>query len=137
MFTVSFLQLHPNRMIFHVNIGPPIITFISNRTVSLEGEKVALICMAINDADAISLQINWYKGSNRVMPKRHHIHINETAVASTQLNSTLLFNAVSRNDSGGYTCRAFNHNDSFSASKIKLIVQCMGTVMIIAIAQLL
>ena len=124
-------------MILHVNIGPPIITFISKHTVSLEGEEIALICVVMNDIDAISLQINWYKESSLVRPKKHHMHINETAVASTKLTSALLFNAVSRNDDGWYTCRAFNHNNSFSESKTKLIVQCMVIIIMITIAQLL
>ena len=32
--------------------GPPIIHFISNNTVSLEGDKVNLLCIAINDNHA-------------------------------------------------------------------------------------
>jgi len=45
--------------------GPPIITFISNQVISLEGNKINLICNATNDADAVhALQVNWYKGES-------------------------------------------------------------------------
>ena len=50
-------------------------------------------------------------------------------IHSYKLHAALFYNPVSCNDIGGsYTCQAFNHNDSLSESKTKLIVQCMGTV---------
>ena len=109
------------------NIGPPIIKFITNHIMSPEGDKVSLICIAVNDVDAIHpLQINWYKGNKLVTPNgRHIILYNETVNASRQLNSTLLLDPINRIDDGVYTCRAFNHNNSFSESKTTLTVQCM------------
>ena len=92
-----------------------------------EGEKVILICSAVNDVDAIHLlQIYWYKGKKLVTPNGRHILLyNETDNATRQLNSTLILDPVNRIDDGVYTCRAFNRNDSFSESKITLTVQCM------------
>ena len=86
-----------------------------------------MICSAVNDVDATHpLQINWYKGNELVKPNNRHIILyNEITNTSNQLNSTLLLDPVHRNDNGVYTCRAFNHNDSFSESKIDLTVQCM------------
>ena len=106
--------------------GPPIIKFISNDTLSPEGDKVTLICSAVNDVDAIHpLQIYWYKGNKLVTPNgRHIILYNETDNATRQLNSTLLLDPVNHTDDGVYTCRAFNRNDSFSGSNITLTVQC-------------
>jgi len=102
----------------NVKIGPPIIHFISNHTVSLEGDKVHLICIAINDVDAIHpLQINWYK-------RNKHIILNNETTKSRQLNSTLLLNPVNYTDDEEYTCRAFNHQDSYSELKTTLIVEC-------------
>jgi len=94
--------------------------------VSPEGDKVNLICIAINDVDAIHLlHVNWYKGNTLVMPNMKHIILyNETDKASRQLNSTLLLDPVNRTDHGEYTCRAFNHPDSYSESKTNLTVQC-------------
>ena len=79
--------------------------------------KVNLICSAVNDVDAIHpLQIYWYKGNKLVTPNgRDIILYTEIDNATRQLNSTLLLDPVNRtNDDGVYTCRAFNHNDSFS-----------------------
>ena len=108
------------------NTGPPIMKFISNDTMSPEGDKVNLICSAVNDVDAIyPLQICWYKGNKLVTPNgRHIILYNETDNATRQLNSTLLLDPVNRTDDGVYTCQAFNRNDSFSELKTTLTVQC-------------
>ena len=110
--------------------GPPIIEFISNDTLSPEGEKVNLICSAVNDVDAIyPLQIYWYKGNKLFTPNgRHIILYNETDDATRQFNSTLLLDPVNRTDDGVYTCQAFNRNDSFSESKTTLTVQCMRVI---------
>ena len=106
------------------NIGPPIIIFASNYTVSIEGDKVNLICSAVNDVDASHpLQMNWYKGSKLIMEDNKRIIIH--TVTGEYLNSTLLLDPVNRTDDGVYTCRFFNRNDSFSESKINLTVQCM------------
>ena len=109
------------------NIGPPIIKFITKHTLSQEGDKVNLICSAVNDADAIHrLLINWYKGNKLVTPNGKQIILyNETDNAFRQLNSTLLLDPVNYIDDGVYTCRAFNRHDSFSESKTTLSVQCM------------
>ena len=114
--------------LYHVDIAdPPIIKFISNHTTSPEGDKANLICSAVNDVDAIHpLQIYWYKENKPVTPNgRHIILYSETDNATRQLNSTLLLDPVNRTDDGVYTCRAFNHNDSFSESNTTLTVQCM------------
>ena len=113
--------------ICYVYVDPPIIIFISNDTVSLEGSKVNLFCAAINDVDAIHpLQVNWYKGNKLVTPHGKHIVIHNENTNSRLLNSTLLINSVNRIDDGEYTCRAFNRHDSFSVSnKTTLVVQCM------------
>ena len=128
---VSDVQCHLSLMISYVYnvciyIGPPSITYISNQTVSAEGNKVSLVCVAINDIDAIhSLQINWYKGNKPVLSNGKHILLyNKADNISRQLNSTLLFDPVNRTDDGEYTCQAFNHNDSFSEAKTNLSVQC-------------
>ena len=114
----------------NVNVGPPMIYFISNDTVSQEGDKVNLICIAINDVDAIHLlHVNWYKGNTLVIPNGKRILLyNETDDPSRQLNSTLLLDPVKRIDDGEYTCRAFNHPNSYSESKTNLIVQCKVTI---------
>ena len=102
--------------------------------MSPEGDKVNLICSAVNDVDAIHpLQIYWYKGNKLVTPNgRHIILYSETDNATRQLNSTLLLDPVNRTDDGVYTCRAFNRNDSFSESNATLTIQCM----LIAMAQI-
>ena len=108
------------------DVGPPTAYCISNKTVSLEGDKVRLICTSINDVDAIhSLQVNWYKGNQLVIPngKRIIVH-NKTDKTSRQLNSTLLLDPVNCSDHGIYTCRAFNHPDCYSDCIINLTVQC-------------
>ena len=93
----------------------------------LEGDEVTLTCTAISDVDAIhSLQINWYKGSKLLAPNEKDIKlINKADNASRQLNSILQFDSVNHADDGVYTCRAFNHIESFSELKANLTVQCM------------
>ena len=95
--------------------------------MSPEGDKLNLICSAVNDVDAIHpLQIYWYKGDKLVTPNGKNIILyNEADIASRQVNSTLLLDPVNRTDDGVYTCRVFNHNDSFSELKTTLTVQCM------------
>ena len=109
-----------------MHIGPPIISFISNSTVSLEGDKVNLLCVANNDVHTnYSLQINWYKGKKLVIPNGKHIlHYNVTAKDSRQVNSTLTFDPVKHTDDGEYLCRAFNHPILYSESKTTLVVEC-------------
>ena len=81
--------------------------------MSQVGDKVNLVCTAINDVDAIhSLQINWYKGDK----KQNGSQQNNTSI--------LFFDSVNRTDDGIYTCRASNRNDSFSEAKTNLTVQC-------------
>ena len=114
-------------MIYHsAPVGPPVITFISNSTVSLEGDKVNLLCTAINDVYAnYSLQINWYKGNKLIMPDRKRILLyNETVKDSRQLKSIITLDPVNPTDDGVYTCRAFNHPDSYTESKTNLIIEC-------------
>ena len=104
-------------MSYMYNIGPPIIKFITNHAVSLEGG---------NDVDAVHpLQINWYRGKNLVTQNEKQIMLyNETKV-SRQLTVKMFIDPVNRSDDGVYTCQAFNQNDSFSELKTKLTVQCM------------
>ena len=95
--------------------------------MSVEGDKINLICITINDVDAVhSLQVKWYKGNQLVVPngKRVIIH-NETDKTSRHLNSTLLLDPVNPSDHGIYTIRAFNYEDCYSESRINLTVQCM------------
>ena len=86
--------------------------------MSQVGNEVSLVCIAVNDVDAIhSLQINWYKGNHLI--EQNGIHI-------IPQNNTLIlfFDSVNRTNDGIYTCRASNRNDSFSEAKTKLTVQC-------------
>ena len=91
-----------------------------------EGDKVNLICSAINDFDAVHpLQINWYKGNKLVTPTKRHVVLYEEADnVSRQQNLTIVFDSVNHTDNGEYTCRAFNHNNSFSELKTNLTIQC-------------
>ena len=109
------------------DVGPPTAFCINNKTVSVEGDKVSLLCTAINDINANhSLQINWYKGNQIVIPNGRRIIVhNKTDKTSMQLNSTLLFDPVNRNDHGIYNCRALNYPpDCYSECITNLIVQC-------------
>ena len=107
-------------------VGPPIVTFISNHTVSLEGDKVKLLCIVINDAHAnYSIQINWYKGNDLIVPNGKHVLLyNETTKASKQLKSSLLLDVVNSTDDEVYTCQAVYHPDSHSESQVNLTVEC-------------
>ena len=108
------------------DVGPPTAYCINNKTVSLEGDKVRLICTSINDFDAIhSLQVNWYKGYQLVIPNGNRVFVhNMTDKTSSQLNSTLLLDPVNPTDHEIYACRALNHPESYSECSIDLTVQC-------------
>jgi len=87
-----------------------------------------LDCIAINDVDTIHpVQIKWYKGNMLVIPNEKHIILYNT-VNRRQINSTLLLDPVNRNDDGEYTCRAFNHNDTYSEAKVNVTVECKITI---------
>ena len=113
-----------------VIVGPPVISFINNNIISLEGDRVKLLCIATNDIRAnYSLQINWYRGNELIMPNGKHILLhNDTHKHSNQLKSTLVFNPVNRTDNGEYTCRAFNHPDLYSELKTNLTVECKNPI---------
>ena len=93
-------------MSYMYNVGPPIIKFINNHTVSLEEDKVFLVYTAVNDVDAIHpLQINWYKGNELVTQKEERvILINETDKVSRQLTVKVLLDPTNCTDDGVYTC---------------------------------
>ena len=100
--------------------------FISNHSVSLEGDKVILLCIAINDVHAnYSLQINWYKRNKLITSdeKRTLVH-NEAIDDSRQLKSTLILDPVNPTDDGLYTCKVFNHPDLHSELRTNLTVEC-------------
>ena len=120
------------------DVGPPTVYCINNHTVSVEGDKVNLICTVINDVDAIhSLQVNWYKGDQLVTPNGKHITVhNRSDKSSGQLNSTLSLDPVNRSDYGTYTIKAFNDRNSCSESRITLTVQCTVTKFITVYMQL-
>ena len=85
-----------------------------------------LLCTAINDIHTnYLLQINWYKGNELIRQKQKRILIyNIENVISRQLTSSLLFDPIKYADDGEYTCRAFNHPDSYSEAKTTLTVEC-------------
>ena len=106
------------------DVGPPTVYCINNHTVSVEGDNVSLICIAINDINAIhSLQVNWFKG-NQLIPNGTDVIHNKIDKTSRQLTSTLIFDPVNPSDHGIYTFRAFNQPESYSESKIEFIVEC-------------
>ncbi|XP_065888297.1 roundabout homolog 2-like isoform X2 [Dysidea avara] len=105
--------------------GPPTITFITTNTTVFEGDKVQLVCGAVNDEDALyALQIIWYKRSAGItiplseMPRCY----NDTCNNGT-LTKQLLLDPVSHYDAGEYICRAFNHHQSYTESTTFLTVE--------------
>ena len=100
--------------------------FISNHSVSLEGDKVILLCITINDVHAnYSLQINWYKRNKLITSDGKHILVHNEAIDYyRQLKSTLILDPVNHTDDGVYTCKAFNHPDLYSELRMNLTVEC-------------
>jgi len=108
-------------------IGPPVINFLINSTISCEGRKVNLICNATNDVDAINpLSINWYdsKGKKFGSDDKHVLVYNTSNPVTGQVQSVLLFDPVNHTDSGEYTCHAFNDDDCYTEDKTNLTVEC-------------
>ena len=108
-------------------IGPPAITFIVNSTITFKGNKVNLTCSATNDVDAINpLSIDWHnpEGVKLKGDGRHVLVYNTTDPVTREVQSVLLFNRVNHNDSGEYTCHAFNDKDCFTEDKTNLTVEC-------------
>lgn len=72
----------------------------------------------------IHYKINWYKRNKLVIPDGKRILIyNKTDKASRQLNSTVFLDPVNHTDDGEYTCRPFNHFDSYSDARRTLCVE--------------
>lgn len=87
---------------------------------------MSLLCNASNDADAIErLQIVWYNSEGIIVkPSGRHLLYNTTDRVTGQVQSVLLFDPVNYTDSGEYTCRASNHNNSYSETKTNLTIEC-------------
>ena len=108
-------------------IGPPVINFITSKSVAFEGNKATLICNATNDVDATtSVSIDWYnsEGAKVESESKHRLVYNVTNPVSGQVQSVLLFDPVNHTDSGEYTCHAFNDNDCYTEDKTNLTVEC-------------
>lgn len=114
------------------HVGPPNIIHINYNTVSLEGSKSKLICIATNDSDSDQpLSIQWYNNNSsdvQVKSDKSRILIYNTLYKDTgQLKAELLFDPVNRTDSGVYTCRAFNDPNCYTEKRAKLTVECKFT----------
>ena len=113
--------------IYVLYVGPPVIDFITNNTVTFEGNKVNLNCIATNDVDAVTpLTIEWYnsEGLKLKTEGKHEFAYNTTDPNIGQVQSVLLFDPVNYTDSGEYTCHAFNDNDCYTEDKTNLTVEC-------------
>ena len=125
-----FLRIHVLNT--YTYIGPPKIAHISHDTISLEGNKSKLICIATNDDDSDqSLKIQWYYPSGiRIKSDESRILIyNSPGKDTGQLKSQLLFDPVNRTENGVYTCRAFNDPNCYTEKNVKLTVECEYNIM--------
>ena len=106
---------------------PPLITYISGKTVSFEGRKVKLTCNATNDVDAdYPVQIIWYNfiGKQVQIVNKHVLIYSNTNSITGEIQSVLLFDPVNHTDTGMYTCRAYNHPQCYNEDKVNLTVEC-------------
>ncbi|XP_065905710.1 cell adhesion molecule DSCAM-like [Dysidea avara] len=106
--------------------GPPIINFITSKSVAFEGNKATLICNATNDVDATtSMRIDWYnsEGAKVESEDKHILVYNVTDPVTGQIQLVLLFDPVNHTDSGEYTCHAINDNDCYTEAKSNLTVE--------------
>ena len=108
--------------------GPPTITYISDPQLTVkEGNKTSITCNATNDEDAVeSLQIVWYNKDNVTISGQQDV-IKSRDNITTELQSTISFDPVNRIDEGVYTCRAFNHPQSYIESKTEVNFECEET----------
>ena len=120
-YCTSSLQLYP-----YCTVGPPTIDFISRNVISYDGKKVSLLCNASNGVDAIEhIRITWYNSEGAIVKSGgRHLLYNTTDKLTGQVQSILLFDPVKYTDSGEYTCRTSNHNESYSEAKTNLTVEC-------------
>ena len=112
--------------IFILYLAAPTITYYSPAIVAFEGNKVALICNATNDVDAVNpVQVSWYYRGMLVKPAGKYVAISDIRNNATgQIHSVLSFNPVNYTNDGEYTCRASNYPLSFTENNIKLTVEC-------------
>ena len=100
---------------------------LNSVTISHESGKATLVCNVTNDVDATNpLQIKWYN-SNGVLVEPDEIRIlrhDSVDKYTGQVQSSLLIDPLSRNDSGNYTCQAINDPLSFAEATSNLVVQC-------------
>ena len=85
-----------------------------------------MLCNASNDADADEpLLITWYNSEGAVIKSGgRHLVYTTTDTVTGQVQSVLLFDPVNYTDHGEYTCKASNHNESYSTSRTNLTVEC-------------
>ena len=105
-------------------VGPPNILHIDHSEVSIEGNKSYLTCIATNDEDSNHpLQIQWYNSNGtQVLSDGSRIFVSPNE--PSQEKSVVLFDPVNRIDSGVYTCKVFNHFESYSERNFSLNVKC-------------
>ena len=111
----------------------------SNSTTSFEGEEVGLVCKATNyfDTEILQAQIVWYDPSGKPVSPDENTTYSGSGISQYenvtydildgQVESTLWFDMVHHNDSGEYTCRAFNLPQLYVEAVIKLTVECKTT----------
>ena len=86
--------------------------------VTIEGDKVKLICNATNDEDSTD-PINWYNGTQLLRPDGKHVIIyNEHDNVTNQLHSILVLDSVNHTDDGEYICQAFTYPFCFVENTI-------------------
>ena len=72
------------------------------------------------------MQIVWYNKDNVTISGQQHV-IESRDNITTELQSTISFDPVNRSDEGVYTCRAFNHPQSYIELKTEVNFECEET----------
>ena len=114
-----------------LHLGPPVIVSLSDSTTVVEGESVNLVCIVINDPDAIeNITIRWFDNNDHRLTNDDYsitiINTMETGPSRTVI-SILTINPVMHRDAGKYRCLALNHHELVVSDTTQLTVRCKLT----------
>ena len=70
--------------------------------------------------------VKWYSSSGtQILPDNSRISVYDMRLMETgQVKSVIQFEPVNHTDSGVYTCKAFNHLESYTKANAMLTVKC-------------
>ncbi|XP_063822701.1 hemicentin-1-like [Ostrinia nubilalis] len=106
-----------------VEDSQPLLYVLARPSVFNVGDRRAIFCKGINIED----EINWYSPSGEVVKERNNLSSRtyvERKVEGKEVKVPLIFHELKISDSGKWTCKAGNYNETVEfivGSKVKIV----------------